>query len=224
MNQPCSDRAADLASLALGALTPEQALAVQAHVDGCRDCAATLAEHRAVVVLLDQADVGRLDHRPRTPAGLDSRVIDAVVRDRASQRRRSLMLRGLVAAASVLVLAGVAGVLLATTREAPADSVLVVLSGRPSAQVLPGGTATVQARPWGTAIDLAVSTSEPGVEYRVWLATADGSRTPAGTFTGQGHPVTVSLASALATSQASTLGISTSSADPLLEVTLPDLG
>lgn len=222
MSQPCSDRAGDLASLALGALPPEQRLAVQAHVDGCPTCAAALSQHRAVVDLLDRADVGRLGEESHTPVGLDRRVIDAVTHDQTRQRRRARTVRGLLVAAALVLVAGVGGVALTITREAPADSVVVVLSGAPSGQVLPDGTATVQARPWGTAIDLDVSVSEIGEEYRVWLATADGSRTPAGTFTGQDHRVTVSLASALATRRAATLGISTASADPLVEIALPN--
>lgn len=222
MSRPCSDRAGDLAALALGALTPEQSLAVQAHVDGCQACASVLLEHRAVVDVLDQADAGRLGREPHAPVGLDRRVIRAVAREQALGRRRTWTVRGLLAAAAMVIVAGVAGALLLATREAPGEVVVVALSDAASAETVPGGTATVEARPWGTSIGLDLEASESGKQYRVWLATADGARTPAGTFTGQSHPLTVSLASALQTDLATTLGISTDSADPLVEVALPD--
>ncbi len=225
MSRPCRDRAGDIAALALGALEPDEATAVQAHVDGCPACAATLREHQVLVGLIDDVDPDRLDSGHAAPSGLDRRVVAAVERERHRQRRRTLTTRWMLAAAAVvLVVAGVAGGISLAGRDSQADGFVLALSATENGDPQPVGTATIQPRPWGSAIDLVIDGSTTGRVYRVWLAAADGTRTPAGTFTGQEHRLTVSLASALETSRAATLGISTDTSDPLLEVPLPRAG
>ena len=80
----------------------------------------------------------------------------------------------------------------------------------------PDVTATVTAKAWGTAVDLVVNGSTPGVVYRVWVADSEGARTSAGTFMGADRTLTVAAAAGLARSDATVLGVSTDDGDPLV--------
>lgn len=224
MNEPCRDRAGDVAALALGGLDPGERASAQAHVDGCAACAVALREQQAVAALLDLAQAS--PEPVSTPSGLDTRVLAAVDDEQRRRRRRAQALRwawaGAAALAAVGTLVGVEQSL--RTGTGGSVGVEVALSPAPAATTVPTATATLTDKAWGTAIELLVVGSRAGEEYRVWLADDTGTRTPAGSFEGQDRTLTVSLAAALERAEATTLGISTEGADPLLVVSLPEEG
>lgn len=221
MTEPCARWSTDLSALALGALPPEDRVALLAHVDGCPGCAAALAELRSTVTILDRADVTHLERLNPPPRGLDARVLAVVEQERARVRQRRIVVRwGLAAAAAAVALAGV-GTVLAGREPAPTTPADVVALGDPAGVGQPGVTATLTAKAWGTAVDLVVVGSEPGVVYRVWLADEQGTRTSAGTFRGADRTLTVAAAAGLARSQAAAIGLSTDAGDPLVTAALP---
>jgi len=87
-----------LLDLVYGELPADQALGVQRHVDGCAECAATVAGYRAV----RSAAAGLRVDAPG--AGLDSLLHDAGQAARRARRRRVLRWAGPVAAGAAAVL------------------------------------------------------------------------------------------------------------------------
>lgn len=223
MTEPCAEWSRDLAGLALGALGPDEQVAVAAHVEGCADCAGALADLLATVAVLDRADADRLDDVSLPPRGLDSRVLDAVERERVRARRRTLAVRwGLAAAAAALVVAGTGAVL--TSRQpspVPVGEVVALAAASGQGDLPPAVTATITAKAWGTAVDLEVTGSTPGVVYRVWVADEQGVRTSAGSFMGASRTLTVAAAAGLARGEATVVGVSTDDGDPLVVAELP---
>ncbi|MGB7983351.1 MAG: anti-sigma factor [Candidatus Nanopelagicales bacterium] len=222
MSRPCSQRDADLAVLAMGALDESESLALLSHVGGCPLCATTLAELRSTVAALDTADPDRLDPVTAPPAGLDARVLAAVDRE---AKRHQLAVRitrwAAAAAAAVLMLAGV-GWMISSRGEAPGeDGTTVAFASVAGSEPQVSGTATVTGRAWGTEVILVVGGTEPGTVYRVWLADGSGQRTPAGTFRGADRTLEVTVASALPLPQATSIGMTTETADPLVLVPVP---
>ena len=222
MTEPCAEWSTEVSALALGALSPEERIALLAHLDGCPACSTALAELRGSVSLLDRADPERIGALAPAPRGLDARVLEAVEGERARAARRRLVTRwGLAAAAAALVVAG-GGALLSSRQSEPTPAGDVVALGDPARLGQPQVTATLTAKAWGTAVELVVVGSEPSVVYRVWLADAEGARTPAGTFMGADRTLTVATAAGLARPHAVAIGLSTDTGDPLVVASLPE--
>jgi len=92
-----------LLDLVYGELPADQARGVQRHVDGCAECAATVAGYRAV----RSAAAGLRVDAPG--AGLDSLLHDAGQAARRARRRRVLRWAGPVAAGAAAVVGAAAG-------------------------------------------------------------------------------------------------------------------
>jgi hypothetical protein len=187
-----------------------------AHVRACPDCREALAELKTTAGLLDLVDVDRLSVAGPPPSGLDARVIAAVERDAARERRRSTAMRwGLGFAAAAAALALVAGGSSLLTQRAAPSAMVVTLVPAQGADA-PAGSAALTSRPWGTQIDLAVEGTRAGATYRVWIADSEGTRTPAGTFIGQDRPLRMTLAAAVPSEDAVEVGISSEDTDRYL--------
>jgi Anti-sigma-K factor rskA, C-terminal len=221
---PCSQRDADLALLAMGALDEAESLDLLSHVEGCPRCATTLAELRSTVSALDMADPDLLDAETAPPAGLDARVLAAVDRE---ANRHHLALRitrwAVAAAAAVLMLAGVGWVISSRGAQPGEDGTTVAFASVAGSEPDVSGTATVTGRAWGTEVNLVIEGTDPGTVYRVWLADGSGQRTSAGTFRGADRTLNVTVASALPLPQATIIGMTTETADPLVVVPVPQV-
>ncbi len=182
---------------ALGRLPESETAALLAHADGCPGCRAELDGLRAVAGALGHADPDRVSLPPAPPPWLRESVLTAVGARHARRRLRRLAWAGGLAAAAI---AGVA--------------LLAGLSGtdRPMVTYGSGGmrvSAQLDARQWGTAVDLSVSGLTTGQRYLVWLEHRDGSRIPAGSFTARGMGLTMELSAAVQGDEAVALGLST---------------
>jgi hypothetical protein len=198
MPESCPDWRGALAAEALGELTEPERDALIAHVDGCADCRATLAELRGTAAVLEQADISHLATSTAPPPGLIGGVAERLERERARRRRRAA---AAIAFAAALVVAAIVALQL---RPDDGGGEHLALVGEGLA-----GQVTLDARSWGTEIHLDGEGFTPGAQYNVWLERADGDRVGAGTFTGVRHrSVRVVLASALPAAQAVALGIS----------------
>lgn len=92
------DKALELMSAALdGALTTEEAAALQAHLDACPECRAADAQLRGMDAFLKEAA-----YEP--PAALHTDIMRAVRQEKAASSRRFWAPAGLIAAAAALVL------------------------------------------------------------------------------------------------------------------------
>ncbi|MDP9869715.1 anti-sigma factor RsiW [Streptosporangium brasiliense] len=183
---------------ALGRLPKTETATLLAHADGCPGCRAELDGLRAMAGALGHADPDRVSRLPAPPPWLRESVLTAVGTRHARRRRRRLAWAGGLAAA-----AAIAGVTL-----------LSGLSGtdRPTVAYGSGGmrvSAELDARQWGTAVDLSVSGLTTGQRYLVWLEHRDGSRIPAGSFTARGMGLTMELSAAVQGDEVVALGLST---------------
>ncbi|MEO8264068.1 MAG: hypothetical protein ABI706_01025 [Ilumatobacteraceae bacterium] len=175
------------------------------HLAECRECQATAAEFRATTEALARTTAPPAARTARpTSSGLPDRIVARVdlARRRRDRRRRYTVVAG-VAAALLMVVA----VSVVRHHRAPERfGERVVLD---AAEVR--GDATLHTWAWGTQIQLAASGFVPGRHYSVWLERSDGSRVGAGSFIGiRNSKITVSLSSALPSSEAVAIGISES--------------
>jgi hypothetical protein len=169
------------AAYVMGALTPEDRAAFEAHLVDCPRCTQSVAELSGMTGLLDKVPLARVlqpaADREAPPDLLLPRLISAV---RAQRRRRAVWLvtSGAVAA-SLVALSIVIGV--TQTRSSPPAGVSVAMTVvKPTAAV----TATLQMAPvaWGTRVSLdcrwvgATTGADVGLKkvYRLVAVPRDG--------------------------------------------------
>lgn len=209
-----------LGAFALGHLAPDEATAVQAHLDGCpacRDEAASIGSVAALLPLVDLDRVGAPAEPP--PTELLDGVLARIERQQAAQRRarrRSFALRGAVAAAfAITVLVGVVAL-----RPSPSSNGEIVAM----TATLPGveGEAVVHDDPDATWVELTTSGLSPGETYAVWLVeTGTETRAPMGTFTAVDGDLYISLYSTLPRDRAGSIGVSDADGSTVMEAPLP---
>lgn len=199
----CDEIRTDLGAHALGALEPEEAKRVEAHLEGCERC---LAELTDLSLAADQL---------RTPAALDLAEendgpsppdlgLSRVAAARAKERGRLNRLRaGAIGSGAAFLLALALAAYLGARPVDPLPP-----SGAPRAlRAAPGtpasATVTLSPRRWGTQVDLIAKRLPrlpPSGYYEVWALRRDGTRVPAGTLrpTTPGGQARVRLAAATA--------------------------
>ena len=167
-----------LGAYLLGHLAPEERVGLEAHLDGCAECRAELAELRPVSGALAAADPKHLGAPPEPPAELADRVYARVRAARRAHRRR----RWSVAVAAAIVAVAVA--------------VPVTLAVRPDRrrsdevekfrfQTIPVGVvaeATLYKRARGVEVWIEYEGLKPGETYALWVEKPSGERVKCGEF------------------------------------------
>ena len=178
-----------LGSYVLGSLEPVDRAAVDAHLAECSACREELASYASLPALMSRLTLAEVRRPPTAvPPAVLSRALDAVAAERdgsLSQLRRWRAATALVAAAAVIV-----GVLLGATvmrsgaQSQPSGIPLVAAAG-----VSASGSASLQAKPWGTALTLQLDGLPQGDGFTAWVTAADGTRSVAATWapTPNGH-------------------------------------
>jgi len=172
-----------LGAYALDQLDEHQRLALDAHLSGCADCQAELAELLPVVRGLRLVDPARVTEQPAPPPGLADTVVAAVLADTPARRHRTYP-RWISAAAAVLALIAGAGVGWLLHPDVPAVPLEpVAVSG-----LAPGLDATAGLVPhtWGVEIKLTGTGFPTGRPFRVSIIDEQGRRSAAGEFVGTG--------------------------------------
>ena len=111
----CAHIRPDLGAYALGALEPDEAAVVEAHVAACPECAAELARLQPIPALVARAEGLEI---PAPPAALEERLLDRVAASRPRRPRPRLRRRNhlrLFAAALTGALLGAGATALAIT-------------------------------------------------------------------------------------------------------------
>ena len=194
-----------LGAYALGSLPLDVAAPLQAHLDGCADCRAELADLAPLADALRHVDADALSDLPVPPVDLGDRIRARVseerqlaqARVRREQRRNNtqkLTRRLATAAAAVAVLAaGLGGGAALERAAAPA-----VVAGPPARLVerielraldqrLQVATAKVIAHSWGVEAVFAADGFVAGAVYRAAFRGTEGKLVPAGQFLGTGR-------------------------------------
>ena len=178
--------------------------ALAEHLAGCPECQAIATEFRSTSEALSRTDApGAFPVANPTPSGLTTRIAARIDHERHRRdRRRRFVGSVTAAAAAILVVVAIVAVRHPGSTDTPGERVALSAGGV-------HGDAALQARAWGTQIHLSGTGFTPGQTYNVWLEQADGTHSPAGTFTGvRNKQITVVLASALPSSEAVAIGIS----------------
>lgn len=173
----CRHMREELGSYALGHLAPDEAVALEAHLEGCPSCRAEAASLRALASIMPLADPTR-DAAPAPPPGLGEKIEHEVQRERFRARRRRVTRRGAIAGA--VAAAVVAAVLVIGPFGGSGDNAQALAFSGGGGDVSISGT--LEPGPLGTQIRMEVSGVRSGTLCRVFLASRDGARSFAGTF------------------------------------------
>ncbi len=193
-----------LGALALGRLPDEERVALEAHLEGCAECRAELQSLSAVARLMPLADPERFGSAPQPPPALADRVAATIRTERRAKKRRrrrfGLAASGATVAAAVALLAIF---VLPGGRPAPEDH--VVFGSLPPGMKI---AATLEPHAFGTEIRMYVTGVRSGTLCRVFLQSAGGARTSAGSFRYRwGGDDEAVLSSALDVSRARAIGV-----------------
>ena len=148
------------AAYVLGALSPTERMAYEAHLAGCPSCAGAVTELAGLPGLLAKVPLEEVTAPPAAP--LPETLLPGLLREVGARRRRRRRVAALSAAAAAVVIAVGAGVLgssLASDRQAPRTPVAAAAAPRRDlVAVVPSPvTASVAMVPmgWGTRLDLS---------------------------------------------------------------------
>ncbi|MEV1291935.1 zf-HC2 domain-containing protein [Pseudonocardia sp. NPDC049635] len=197
---------------ALGRLPRDEAATLQAHLDGCADCRAELAEISSVLPVLRRVDPARLDDTPFPPPELGERIVSAARAETARSRRRPRWLPMVSAAAVALLVGGAVGYAVGGHDGIPREPV-AVQSLDPQVQA----TAVAIPHTWGVEIVLDADGFRAGAVYRVVVEADDGREVGAGEFIGTGDaPMICNLNSSVLRSDASGFKVLDAAGDTVL--------
>lgn len=193
-----------VAAHALGQLDEAERTAVDAHLEGCRPCRLALDDLGMPAGALRFAIAEHVGTAVRrAPDHLGPAIMASVESARTKRRthNRLIVSAASVAAITLVVVASIG--LLRPANTPPGEQIALSGANGVVAQ------AVLDRRPWGTQLTVTVEGLAPGSVHAVWLASADGRRTPAGTFTAvRNRRLRVVLAAALPADQSVAVGIS----------------
>jgi anti-sigma-K factor RskA len=184
-----------LGAYALGHLSPEERLSLEAHLEGCAECRAEAGGLGDVARLLPLADPARFSQpAPQPPPELAGRVATAIGGERAQRRGRGWRL-GLAFGGAAAAVAVALALFVLPDRGGSSPVEQVKFAG------LPGGIdiyATLEPHAYGTEVHMYVKGVRSGTLCRVYLEGPRGERVSAGTFRYRwGDDSTAVLGSAL---------------------------
>ncbi len=178
--ESCRERREELGAYALGRLSDEERISLEAHLEGCPGCRAEAASLVSVANLLPHADPERFGPAPVPPPELGKRIKATIDAEQRSQRRHRRLRFGLGFGAAAA---------------AAATAVLAIFvlssggSGGPERHVafrsLPSGVriaAALEPQAFGTEIHMYVSGISSGTLCRVYMRGLGGRNVSAGTF------------------------------------------
>jgi len=170
-----------LGSYVLGSLDRADRAALDAHLPGCPACREELASYAALPALMSRLSIDQVRQpTPTVPPTVLSRALNTVAAARNStvtQLRRWRRATVLSAATIVAVLFG--ATLLHTQISSPPEGTPLIATAGVSAS----GSASLQAKPWGTAVSLQLQGLPQGDSFTAWVTAPNGTRSIAATWT-----------------------------------------
>ena len=212
------------AAYLLGALDADESLAYEAHLATCMSCRASLAEISVVPPLLAGLDESVLEApTAAVPAPVPDALLPGLLRAAAQERARRRWLTtglGLFAAACAIAMIVFLGPGTSGPKPAP-RAMTALVATRVSA------TIALQARPWGTEIDLTCwyqrGAAEPaGDQYELVAHSADGRTFDLGSWRLEpGQRVSFTSGTALRAAQLRELQITEPDGPAILGLAVP---
>lgn len=167
-----------LGAYLFGHVSPEERVGLEAHLDGCAECRAELAELRPVSGALAAADPTHLGAPPEPPAELADRVFASVRAARRAHRRRRW---GVALAAAIVAVAVAVPMTLAVRPDRRRSDDVERFAFR----TIPVGVvaeATLYKRSRGIEVWIEYEGLKPGETYALWVERASGERVKCGEF------------------------------------------
>lgn len=196
----------DLGVYVLGALEPAERDHVERHLAECDTCRDELASLAAMPSLLARATAA-VESGPELPPLKP--VIERVIRERRTSRRRNRLFAGIATAAALALAVVVAAPMLT----APAAQRYVADAGRV--------TASVEERDWGMAVRISTEGLARREGYVALAVAKDGHRTQVASWTATQGAATVEGACYLAPGDMSRLEIVAAPGDEVVAVLRP---
>jgi anti-sigma factor RsiW len=176
----CREWRESLGAHALGQLSAEERMALEAHLDGCPECRAELDALAGVARLLPLADPERLGTAPTPPPALADRVAATIRAERRSLRRRRLRLSLAFSGATAAVAAAALAIFVLPGGSGSSGPEQHVVFRSTPAGLRIG--ATLEPHAYGTEIHMYVKGAPSGTLCRVFLRGPGGARLSAGSF------------------------------------------
>ncbi len=172
-----------LGSYVLGSLDPADRAALDAHLPGCPACREELATYAALPALMSRVSIDQVRQpTPTVPPTVLSRALNTVAADHTNtvtQLRRWRRATVLSAAAATIVAVVLGATLLHTQTPSPPEGTPLIATAGVSAS----GSASLQAKPWGTALTLQLQGLPQGDSFTAWVTAPNGTRSIAATWT-----------------------------------------
>jgi putative zinc finger protein len=223
----------DDAAYVLGALSPEDRAAFERHLPGCPDCARRVRELAGLPGLLARVPVEIIDPE-EPPQPVPDTLLPALVRQvRHTQRRRTWVTTGLVAAAAVVAV-GAVGVATLGGDDAPPSAAPsagpTTAASEPmqpiGAEPISGWVSLTQVG-WGTRLDLTCSYAaetdayhdDGPPTYTMYVTRTDGSTEQVASWKGlPGKTMHLAAATAADADDVASVEVRDSAGDPVLEL------
>jgi anti-sigma factor RsiW len=178
-SEGCRDWRESLGAHALGRLPEDERVGLEAHLEGCADCRAELAELDSVARVMPLADPERFAEPVQPPPGLGSRIEATIAGERRSAGRRRRLRLGLALSGAAAATAAVLAIFVLGGGSSPAPEQQVTFSSLPPGMKI---AATLEPRAYGTEVHMYVEGVPSGALCRVVLRGPRGARLSAGTF------------------------------------------
>ncbi|GAA5166757.1 MULTISPECIES: anti-sigma factor family protein [Amycolatopsis] len=206
MSRPADEFETYDAAYVLGALSPEDRAAFEAHLKDCAECARSVQELAGLPGLLAQVGPEMVEP-PEPPPGVLPSMLGAV---RKARRRRTLTTTVVGVAAAAAVVAAV----FVPQAAGPAGTAMTPLVSAPVQ-----ATAAVAAVSGGSRVDMSCQYkgAEYGADYRLVALRADGTETDlASWWADPDHTAKITLDTAMSPDDIQALEIRTASGTPVL--------
>lgn len=196
-----------LGAFAMGQLDPDEAAAVEGHMESCPECrveAESLKQTGALLELVDPAVADSLSEplpqpspelERRVMAGMTDERPEPVIRKTWSRWKITLPAAGVLAAAAIALVLVFGG---GRDEQSASPGQEFAFTSLPPGVTIAGN---LEPKATGTGIEVKVDGMKPGTLCRVFVKTSDGSLEPAGTFRyrydgeeGESYPATLSTA------------------------------
>jgi anti-sigma factor RsiW len=160
-----------LGAYLLGGLDSADRTRAEHHLGGCRDCEQELARLAPVAGMLSRL---REREEPALAGPMSADLLPSLV-DKAGRERRALHRRTILAAVAVAVAVIAAVIAMPRIGSAPERPAAATVALRPAAGYDTVGSATLTAKPWGTAMTLQLEGMPPSGPFRLEVTGPGGS-------------------------------------------------
>jgi anti-sigma-K factor RskA len=205
-----------LGAFVLGQLDPSEAVAVEAHLDGCDACRREADELASVARLLPMANLETLGAPAAPPGDLLDRVMERIGEERAFARRRRR--RGTFARVGIGLAAALVAFVLITSPFGQSGEVVALASTVPGVT----GEVTLHERGESQYVELETRGLPVGEEFALWVQDrTSGERIRCGIFRVTPGPLHIALYSSVAYDRARAVGVSSLEGEVVMQAALP---